>query len=110
MSGTLLARAKADGVEVSLAAGVVKAKGDRAAVDRWLPILCEHKPEILAALEAKNELAALILAVFPTGSPEELEEALAATAAYPDTALLCYRTLAKAGGMSMAIHTNSKKD
>jgi hypothetical protein len=52
MSPSVLIReAAADGVNLALSsAGAIKAVGDQAAVNRWLPILREHKPAILAAL------------------------------------------------------------
>ena len=54
----ILERASADGVTLTLSpAGTIKATGDGAAVNRWLPVIREHKPGILAALqEAANDL------------------------------------------------------
>ena len=44
-------RAAADGVRLSLSpAGTIKATGDQAAVNRWLPLIREHKPAITKAL------------------------------------------------------------
>ena len=50
---TIIERAAADGVRLTLTApGKLKAIGDKQAVIRWLPILTEHKPELMAALSA----------------------------------------------------------
>ena len=53
---TIIRSARAQGVGLVLSpAGTIKATGERAAVNRWLPIIREHKPGILAALrEAGN--------------------------------------------------------
>jgi hypothetical protein len=45
--------AAAGGVSLALSpASTIKAAGDQGAVNRWLLILREHKPDILAALAA----------------------------------------------------------
>jgi hypothetical protein len=47
----IIREAAADGVSLALSpAGTIKATGDQVAVDRWLPVLRAHKPDILAAL------------------------------------------------------------
>lgn len=47
----IIREALADGVTVALSpAGTIKATGDGAAVDRWLPAIREHKPELLRLL------------------------------------------------------------
>jgi hypothetical protein len=47
----IIQRAAADGVRLSLSAsGTIKASGDQAAVNRWLPTIREHKSELLLAL------------------------------------------------------------
>jgi hypothetical protein len=47
----IIREAAADGVSLALSsAGTIKAVGDQAAVNRWLPILREHKPGVMAAL------------------------------------------------------------
>jgi hypothetical protein len=47
----IIREAAADGVSLALSsAGTIKATGDQAAVNRWLPVLREHKPALLAAL------------------------------------------------------------
>lgn len=49
---TIIERARADGVSLNLSpAGTIKATGEGAAVNRWLPVIREHKPGILAALQ-----------------------------------------------------------
>jgi hypothetical protein len=51
--GEIIRGAAGDGVSLTLSpAGTIKAVGDRAAVSRWLPVLREHKPALLAALAA----------------------------------------------------------
>ncbi len=53
----IIERAAADGVRLALSpVGTIKASGDLAAVNRWLPTLREQKPAIVAALrEAGND-------------------------------------------------------
>lgn len=53
----IIKRASADGVNLALSpAGTIKVTGDGAAVNRWLPVIREHKPGIFAALqEAVND-------------------------------------------------------
>lgn len=53
----IIKRASADGVNLALSpAGTIKATGDGAAVNRWLPVIREHKSGIVAALqEAAND-------------------------------------------------------
>ncbi len=55
---TILKLALEDGVTLGLsAAGTIKVTGDRSAVNRWLPLVREHKPGIMAVLqEAANDL------------------------------------------------------
>jgi hypothetical protein len=48
----IIEQAKADGVIIALsAADTLKATGDGAAVNRWLPTLREHKVEIIGILK-----------------------------------------------------------
>jgi hypothetical protein len=47
----LIAAALADGVTLRLDAGRLKITGDTAAVNRWLPLIREHKVDLLAALK-----------------------------------------------------------
>ncbi len=53
----IIERAAADGVRLALSpVGTIKATGDHVAVNRWLPIIREQKPGIVAALrEAAND-------------------------------------------------------
>jgi hypothetical protein len=47
----IIQQAAADGVKLALSpAGTIKAAGEGAAVNRWLPVIREHKPAIVAAL------------------------------------------------------------
>lgn len=49
----IIKQATADGVRLALSpTGTIKATGNQAAVTRWLPLIREHKPELLAALQA----------------------------------------------------------
>ena len=48
----IINEAKADGVSLTISpAGTIKATGDGAAVNRWLPTIREHKAGIVAALK-----------------------------------------------------------
>ena len=48
----IIKRAMADGVNLALSpAGTIKATGEGAAVNRWLPVIREHKPGIVTALQ-----------------------------------------------------------
>lgn len=52
----IIQEAAADGVMLARTpSGTIKATGDQAAVTRWLPVLRENKPGILAALEAAQD-------------------------------------------------------
>lgn len=49
-------KAAADGVVLArTSSGTIKATGEQAAVTRWLPVLRENKPAILAALEETED-------------------------------------------------------
>lgn len=49
-----------DGVRLALSpAGTVKARGEQAAITKWLPLLQRHKPGILAALQPPPAVPAL---------------------------------------------------
>jgi hypothetical protein len=54
----IIKKAMADGVNLALSpAGTIKATGEGAAVNRWLPVIRKYKPGIVAALqEAASEL------------------------------------------------------
>ena len=112
----VLEEAAADGVELSVTpSGTVKARGSQDAVKRWVPILREHKSELLAALtRAANgepapsmplrqatpsevaELKRLIASVYCNDTELERAEALAIAVADSTAALICYRCLARA--------------
>jgi hypothetical protein len=49
----IIREAAANGVSLTLSpTGTIKAVGDQVAVTRWLPVLREHKPDIVKALAA----------------------------------------------------------
>jgi hypothetical protein len=51
----ILERATVEGVSVALSSnGAVKITGDQAAVDKWLPAIREHKPNILNELHRER--------------------------------------------------------
>ena len=53
---TIIQQATADGVNLALSrAGTIKAAGSSDAVNRWLPVIREHKAELLAELKATND-------------------------------------------------------
>lgn len=60
----ILAQAARDGLEIRKgdAPDKLKLRGTAEAVTRWKPIIAQHKPEVLAALDAANDadLAALV--------------------------------------------------
>ena len=58
---TIIKQSAAEGVILSLSAsGNVKAAGDQEHVDKWLPVIREHKISIIALLsEAANDQTAL---------------------------------------------------
>ena len=54
-AATLIARAAAEGVTLDLTArGTIAASGENATVTRWLPVIREHRNEILAALKVRR--------------------------------------------------------
>lgn len=53
---TILRQAEIEGVRLTLSGnGKIKAAGQQSVVDRWLPFIQQHKPEIVRALLAANE-------------------------------------------------------
>lgn len=55
----IIEQVNADGIRLALSAGgKIKASGDQGAVNRWLPIIRENKPGIVAALTQGDWLAA----------------------------------------------------
>lgn len=52
----IIQQAAADGVVLRRSpAGTIKARGEQAAVERWLPVIRENKPGILVALEQTQD-------------------------------------------------------
>ena len=52
----IIKQAQADGVMLALSpTGSIKAVGNGVAVNRWLPVIREHKAELLAELRAAND-------------------------------------------------------
>jgi hypothetical protein len=50
---TIIIQATADGVRLALSAtGTIKATGEAAVVNRWLPLIREHKVDIISELQA----------------------------------------------------------
>ena len=69
---TIIQKAQADGVLLALSpAGTIKAAGNGEAVNRWLPVIREHKAELLDMLRAASEAAATVRP--DAASPEERE-------------------------------------
>ncbi len=75
----IIKEAMADGVRLALSpAGTIKASGDQAAVNRWLPSIREQKPGVVAALrEAGNG------PIKPTPADERIEKMIAKLEADP---------------------------
>jgi hypothetical protein len=56
----IIKRAMADGVNLALSTtGNIKATGERAAVNRWLSLIRENKPGIVAALQETGDVEPL---------------------------------------------------
>ena len=78
---TIISSAMADGVNLALCAtGTIRATGNAVAVNRWLPIIREHKPGILAALQQAAN-APDVFWFSPLGDPANGDEALQERAA-----------------------------
>ncbi len=98
---TIIKQAQADGVMLALSPpGSIKAVGTGEAVNRWLPILREHKAELLDALRAANdgetELRHLVRKAGENYAFTDAEHALALEIALSDpvAALTCFRDIA----------------
>lgn len=53
---TIIRKAEADGVKLALSpSGTIKAVGNGEAVNRWLPVIRQHKAELLDELRAAND-------------------------------------------------------
>ena len=91
----LLERAFDDGVTMSLTpTGKVKVRGDSPAVNRWLHLIRESKPDIVAALQEFEALLARVGPAYLTPEHEYDEIRLAAMRDL-DGALRSYRLMAK---------------
>ena len=79
---SILREAAADGVNLVLSpSGTIMAKGDQAAVSRWIPVIRQHKPQIIEVLrEAANDLLPEtrhdILEFFQLGDPANDDAAM----------------------------------
>jgi hypothetical protein len=97
---TIIRQAQADGVKLALShSGAIKAVGNEAAVNRWLPVIREHKTELLAALRAGNdceaELRRLVRNAGEYYAFTDADYALALEIALADpvAALICFRSI-----------------
>ena len=53
----IIEQVRADGVQLVLSPnGKIKASGGEGVINRWLPIIREHKPGIVAALQSANDI------------------------------------------------------
>lgn len=98
--GAIIQQAQADGVRLALTpAGTLKAIGFESAVNRWLPVLREHKAELLDVLRAgTTDTAELRHLVRRVGThygftPDEHALALDIALADPVAALICFRAI-----------------
>ncbi len=58
---TIIQQAQADGVILAVSpTGTIKAVGNGEAVTRWLPVIREHKADLLDMLRAASKAAALV--------------------------------------------------
>ena len=103
----ILNQSAADGVILSLSAsGTLKANGDQKQVDKWLPVIHDHKPALIALLSANRqktgrtanfaegeELRHLVAAIYAQDTEADRQEALYFALADPDDALICYRAI-----------------
>ncbi len=97
---TIIQKAMADRVTLALSpAGTIKAQGNGEAVNRWLPVIREHKAELLAVLRAGNdgdaELRHLVRTAGTFYGFSDAEHVLALEIALSDPveALTCFRIL-----------------
>jgi hypothetical protein len=78
---TIIREAQSDGVSLTLSpAGTIKATGDGAAANRWLPLIREHKAEIIGLLTAQQE---------PPGAPPAAEPAPFDSEAWEERVAIC---------------------
>ncbi len=97
---TIIRQAQADGVKLALSpSGSIKAVGNGEAVNRWLPVIREHKAELMAVLRAGNdgeaELHHLVRAVGTHYGFSATEHVLALEIALSDPvqARTCFRSI-----------------
>ena len=116
---SILNQSAADGVILSLSAsGTLKANGNQEYVDKWLPLIRDHKPALVALLSSTpqtrtadeseaQELRHLVALIYRHDSEADRQEALYYALTDPCDALICYRAIAlergipaqKGGGM-----------
>jgi hypothetical protein len=78
---TIIREAQSDGVSLTLSpAGTIKATGDGATANRWLPLIREHKAEIIGLLTDQQE---------PPGDPPAAEPAPFDSEAWEERAAIC---------------------
>lgn len=91
----ILEHAFDDGVTMTLTpTGTVKVRGDGAAVNRWLHLIREKKPDIVAALQEFERLLVRVGPAYGT-PPEEYPLIREAAAKDIDAALQSYRAMAE---------------
>lgn len=104
----ILEKSAADGVILSLSAsGTLKANGDQEKVNKWLPVIRDHKPALIALLAGNSmkagraanfaeaeELRQLVAAIYQDDTEADRTEALHFALADPGDALTCYRAIA----------------
>lgn len=88
----LLKKAVADGVTVVVDAGSVKVRGQRAAVERWTPILRQHKQQILAA-ELRRLVDAIARCAPSYWKQADIEEAVEIGSTDMDNAIQTFRAI-----------------
>lgn len=84
---TIIQQAQADGVMLALSpAGTIKAVGNGEAVNRWLPVIREHKAELLDALRWTPEEREIVdwLRRIGEPNPQVIRETLAKCRTRPD--------------------------
>lgn len=97
----ILEHANAEGVVLALSsAGAIKVAGDQSAVDKWLPTIRDHKPELVQVLRAAEQwrefmsLLGIVGPAYNTAS-HELDEIREAARGDLASALIAYRVLAR---------------
>lgn len=79
-AATLLADLEAQGIELTLTEhGTLRYRGDKAAVDGWLPEILDHKPELIGLLRDRHS---------PTIPPLTAEQKAAITEAIEERAAI----------------------